>query len=68
MKKSFRIVKIVLDALTLLFGWIMGGRIGIITVFCAFAGGPIIQKSYELLDKVFDKVIESNCKNQIKNE
>ena len=68
MKKSFRIVKIVLDALTLLFGWLMGGRVGIITLFCVFVGGPIIQKSYELLDKAFDKVIKSDCKNQIKNE
>ena len=61
--KSFRIVKIVLDGLTLLFGWLMGGRVGIITVFCVVAGGPIIQKSYELLDKAFGKMIKSNCKN-----
>ncbi len=66
--KSFRIVKIVLDALTLLFGWLMGGRVGLITVFCVFAGGPIIQKSYELLDKAFGKMIKSDCKNTIKNK
>lgn len=67
MNKSFRMVKIVLDALTLLFGWLMGGRVGIITLFCVIAGGPIIQKSYELLDKAFRKMIKSDCKNQIKN-
>lgn len=61
--KSFRIVKIVLDGLTLLFGWLMGGKVGIITVFCVFAGGPIIQKSHELLDKAFAKMIKSDCKN-----
>lgn len=63
LNKSFRTVKIVLDALTLLFGWLMGGKVGIITVFCAFVGGPIIQKSYELLDKAFAKMIKSDCKN-----
>lgn len=65
--KSFRMVKIFLDALTLFLGWLMGGKVGIITIFCVFIGGPIIQKSYELLDKSFDKMIKSNCKNQIKN-
>lgn len=68
MNKSFRTIKIALDGLTLLFGWLMGGKVGSITVFCAVAGGAIIQKSYELLDKAFYKMIESNCKNQIKNE
>ncbi len=65
--KSFRMVKIFLDAFTLLFGWLMGGRVGIITIVCVFVGGPIIQKSYELLDKSFSKMLKSNCKSQIKN-
>ena len=57
-KKSFGVVKIILDALTLFFGWLMGGVVGIITLFCAVAGGPIIQKSAEILDKTFKKMLK----------
>ncbi|MDO4199482.1 MAG: hypothetical protein Q4D57_01800 [Clostridia bacterium] len=60
MKKPFGPVKITLDALTLLFGWLMGGVVGIITLFCAFLGGPIIQKSAEILDKTFKKMLKSD--------
>ncbi len=59
-KRPFGVVKIILDALTLLFGWMMGGVVGIITVFCVFAGGPIIQKSAEILDKTFKKMLKSD--------
>ncbi len=61
LNKSFRLVKVILDLLTLLFGWLMGGKVGIITIFCAVAGGPIIQKSAEILDKVFTKMLKSKC-------
>ena len=60
MKKPFGPVKVTLDALTLLFGWLMGGVVGIITLFCAFLGGPIIQKSAEILDKTLKKVLKSD--------
>lgn len=59
-KRPFGPIKIILDALTLLFGWLMGGVVGIITLFCAFAGGPIIQKSAEILDKTFKKMLKSD--------
>ena len=59
-KKPFGPIKVILDALTLLFGWLMGGVVGIITVFCAFVGGPIIQKSDEILDKTFKKMLKSD--------
>lgn len=63
--KSFRLVKISLDVITLILGWMMGGTVGIITLFCAIAGGPLIQKSAELLDKLFSKMLKSNCENQV---
>ena len=59
-KRPFGIIKVILDALTLLFGWLMGGVVGVITVFCAFAGGPIIQKSAEILEKKFKKMLKSD--------
>ncbi len=61
-KKSFRMVKIIADLVTLALGWFMGGKVGIITLFCAVIGGPAIQKSYELIDKLFNKMLESKCK------
>lgn len=61
--KSFRMVKISLDVITLFLGWLMGGTVGIITLFCAVVGGPVIQKSAEILDKLFTKMLKSNCEN-----
>ena len=60
--KSFRSVKIALDGLTLFLGWAMGGKVGIITIFCVFVGGPIIQKSNEILDKLLPKMLKFNHK------
>lgn len=60
--KSFKLVKVSLDIITLILGWIMGGTVGIITIFCAFVGGPVIQKSSELLDKILAKMLKSNYK------
>ncbi len=58
--KSFRLVKVSLDIITLILGWIMGGTVGIITLFCAVVGGPVIQKSAELLDKILAKMLKFN--------
>ena len=63
---SFRLIKIILDGLTLLFGWLLGGTVGVITLFCVVCGGPIIQKSAELLDKMLLKMLQSNYENQVK--
>ena len=63
LNKSFRMIKITLDAITLLLGWLMGGTVGIITLFCVVAGGPVIQKSAEILDKLFSKMLKSNYEN-----
>ncbi len=61
-QKSFGIVKTLLDLLTLIIGIILGGTIGIITLFCAVAGGPIMQKTSEVIDKLFVNVLKLNCK------
>ena len=59
--KKFAIVRFVQDALTLLFGYLMGGKVGIITLFCVLAGGPLIQKSIEIVDKLVKGVLKSRC-------
>ena len=61
-KKSFRLIKTIFDGVTLFLGWAMGGKVGIITIFCVFAGGPIIQKSNEILDKLLPKMLKFNHK------
>lgn len=59
-KKPFKFIKIIFDTATLLLGWAMGGKIGIITVLCAVIGGPLIQKSAEILDNLFSKMLKSS--------
>ena len=45
--------------LTLAFGIWMGGVFGVITVLCAPAGGPAIQKITEVLDNMLKNMIKS---------
>lgn len=59
--KSFRMVRTIQDALTLLLGYLMGGRVGIITVFCVCAGGVIIQKTIQIVDKILRNMLKSSC-------
>lgn len=57
--KKFAIVRFIQDALTLLFGYLMGGKVGVITLFCVLAGGPLIQKSIEVVDKLVKDMVKS---------
>lgn len=43
-KKSFRFSKCLVDATVLVIGFIIGGKVGIATIFAAVSGGPVIQK------------------------
>ena len=62
LNKPFKVVKIIFDTIVFIIGWLMGGTVGIITIFCALAGGPAIQKSAEIFGKVFGKVSKSDSK------
>lgn len=61
--KSFRLTKTVLDLITLIIGMIFGGKFGIITIFCALVGGPIMQKTAEIIDKLLKNVLKLESKN-----
>ena len=61
LKKSFRLIRTILDASTLILGIILGGTFGIITVFCVLVGGFSIQKIYDVIDKMIKKMLKSNC-------
>ncbi len=62
-KKSFRLVRTIFDASTLILGIILGGTFGIITIFCVLTGGSSIQKIYNVIDKMLKKMLKSNCEN-----
>lgn len=62
-QKSFRLIRTIFDSLTLIFGIILGGTFGIITIFCVLAGGSSIQKIYNVIDKMLKKMLKSNCEN-----
>lgn len=53
LKRPFNKVKIVFDIVTLIIGVLLGGQIGIITVFTALAAGPSIQYFADVLRKRF---------------
>ncbi len=59
-KKSFRIIKIVTDMGFLILGWILGGKVGIVTIVCAICAGPCINKFVDLLKNTNLKVFDSN--------
>ena len=59
--KSFALIRFVQDTSTLLLGVLMGGTVGIITVFSVLAGGPIIQKAIYLVDKMLKNMLKSTC-------
>lgn len=61
--KSFRLIRFLQDAITLIIGIIMGGTSGVITLVCVIVGGPAIQKVTEFVDKTIKLMIKSNCEN-----
>lgn len=48
---SYKFVKISMDAICVLLGWILGGVVGIVTIIAAILGGPVIEKIKKSLDK-----------------
>lgn len=48
---SYKFVKISMDAICLIAGWLLGGTVGVVTVIAAVLGGPVIEKFKKLLDK-----------------
>ncbi len=57
--KQYRTIRMLFDFVCMILGYFLGGTVGIVTIFSAFAGGPLIQKATEILDKMFTKVLQS---------
>lgn len=56
--KSFGFMKVSIDIVALLFGFLMGGKVREITLIFAFIGGPCIQKVSEFVDNMFRKMLK----------
>lgn len=57
-KKDFKFVKILVDIVTATTGYLMGGKIGLVTIIAAILGGPLIQKFTRVTDKLILKITE----------
>lgn len=53
--KQFRIVKICFDICCIVLGFILGGKLGVITILTALAAGPIIQFLAETIQKQMER-------------
>ena len=56
--KSFGFMKVSIDVLALIVGFLMGGKVREITLISAFVGGPCIQKVSEFVDNMFSKMLK----------
>lgn len=54
-KKQFKLVKVIIDLFSLLVGFILGGKVGIVTVLAALLGGPSIQKISDIINNILIK-------------
>ena len=45
---QYKTAKVICDLSSLTMGFILGGRIGSVTIIAAFIGGPVIQKVSEI--------------------
>jgi uncharacterized membrane protein YczE len=52
---QYKVAKIICDVISLLLGFTLGGKIGVVTVIAACVAGPIIQKISEIFDKTVIK-------------
>jgi uncharacterized membrane protein YczE len=55
-KREYRVVKIVFDILCTIIGFLMGGKLGLITVLCAVIAGPLIQFFSGLFSKLLSRL------------
>ncbi len=53
--KQFRVVKVCFDICCIVLGFVLGGKLGIITILTALAAGPVIQFLAEIVQKQMEK-------------
>ncbi len=57
-KKEYRYVKIAFDACCVVLGFLLGGKLGIITIITALAAGPLIQFLAGIIKKSIGRRLE----------
>lgn len=55
-KGEYRVVKIVFDIFCTIIGFLMGGKLGLVTVLCAVIAGPLIQFFSGLFSKLLSRL------------
>lgn len=55
LKKEYRVVKIGGDIICTIIGFLLGGKLGAITIICAFIAGPCIQLFSGIFSKLLSK-------------
>lgn len=58
MGKEYRTIKMCLDFSFVILGFLMGGKVGVITIIAALLGGPTIQ----MFTKITNKIVETATK------
>ncbi len=58
LNKSLGFMKVSIDVVALIVGFLMGGKVREITLISAFVGGPCIQKVSEFVDNMFNKMLK----------
>lgn len=59
-KSQYRTAKIMSDVISITVGFLLGGMAGPVTVVAAFAGGPVIQKSSEVVKSIINKLMRTD--------
>ncbi|MCI9080883.1 MAG: hypothetical protein HFI70_00915 [Lachnospiraceae bacterium] len=57
-QKQYRTVKIIFDVCCVTLGFLLGGKLGIITIITALAAGPLIQLLAEMIKKFIGRRME----------
>ena len=55
-KKEYRLVKICFDIICIFVGFILGGKLGVITILTAATAGPVIQLFADYIRKQLNRV------------
>lgn len=59
-KLQYKTAKIICDLTSLIIGFSLGGKAGVVTIITAFIAGPVIQKISETFDKKILKKMNLN--------
>ncbi|MGN1192383.1 MAG: YitT family protein [Dorea sp.] len=57
--KEYRTVKVIFDIGCIVLGFVLGGKLGVITIITALSAGPVIQFLSNIMKKCMERLIQS---------